>query len=90
MLGPCLQFSTRKGEQIHAVIASSFISQEQAMLNLREIGSKDFETIKEEARDTWNTAVRQDLPLKEELPISNVHFIPVYTEPCCFPANFMK
>ena len=36
------------------VIASSFISQEQAVLNLREIGSGDFETIKQEARDTWN------------------------------------
>ncbi len=53
-VGALLQFSTRKGEQIHAVMASSFISPEQAMLNLREIGSGDFETIKEQARDTWN------------------------------------
>ena len=53
-VGALIQFSTRKGEQIHARIASSFISQEQAMLNLREIGTKDFETIKREARDAWN------------------------------------
>ncbi len=53
-VGALLQFSTRKGEQIHAVMASSFISPEQAMLNLREIGSRDFETVKEQARDTWN------------------------------------
>jgi predicted alpha-1,2-mannosidase len=53
-VGAVVQFSTGKGEQIHARIASSFISQEQAMLNLREIGKKDFETIKKEARDSWN------------------------------------
>jgi predicted alpha-1,2-mannosidase len=53
-VGALIQFSTRKGEQVHARIASSFISQEQALLNLREIGAKDFETIKQEARDAWN------------------------------------
>jgi predicted alpha-1,2-mannosidase len=53
-VGALIRFSTRKGEQVHARIASSFISQEQAMLNLGEIGSKNFETIKQEARDTWN------------------------------------
>jgi predicted alpha-1,2-mannosidase len=53
-VGALIQFSTRKGEQIHARIASSFISQEQAILNLQEIGSKDFETIKREARTAWN------------------------------------
>ncbi len=52
--GALLQFSTRKGEQIHAIVASSFISPEQAMVNLREIGANDFETIKEQGRDTWN------------------------------------
>jgi predicted alpha-1,2-mannosidase len=53
-VGALLKFSTRRGELIHAAVASSFISPEQALLNLREIGSKDFETIKKEARETWN------------------------------------
>jgi predicted alpha-1,2-mannosidase len=53
-VGALIRFSTDKGEQINARIASSFISPEQAILNLGEIGTKDFETVKLEARDAWN------------------------------------
>lgn len=44
-----------RGDQVQAKVASSFISHEQAKLNLREIGNKDFETIKQEGADQWNT-----------------------------------
>ena len=53
--GAVLGFKTRRGEKINVRVASSFISHDQALLNLtREIGSKDFETIKNKAKDTWN------------------------------------
>ncbi len=53
--GAVLGFKTKKGEKITVRVASSFISPEQAMLNLnRETSGKDFETVKEEARETWN------------------------------------
>jgi len=53
--GAVLGFRTKKGEKISVSIASSFISEEQALINLtREIGGKDFETIKNEARGSWN------------------------------------
>ncbi len=39
---------------VQAKISSSFISFEQAELNLKEIGNKTFEQVKSEARDTWN------------------------------------
>jgi predicted alpha-1,2-mannosidase len=53
--GAVLGFKTKKGEKISVRIASSFISQEQALLNLnRETGDKDFETIKNEAKESWN------------------------------------
>ncbi|MCU0408906.1 MAG: GH92 family glycosyl hydrolase [Bacteroidales bacterium] len=53
--GAVLGFRTVKGEKITARVASSFISHEQALLNLtRETAGKDFETVKNEARDTWN------------------------------------
>ena len=53
--GAVLGFSTTRGEQVKVKVASSFISPEQAMLNLeREIGNKDFETVKGEALNTWN------------------------------------
>jgi predicted alpha-1,2-mannosidase len=48
-------FKTNKGEVVHVKIASSFISFEQAELNLRrEQGSDDFNTIKSKAKDIWN------------------------------------
>lgn len=45
---------TRRGETVTARVASSFISDEQAMRNLRELGDRDFEKIKEDGRDRWN------------------------------------
>jgi predicted alpha-1,2-mannosidase len=53
--GAVLGFKTSHGDQIHVRVASSFISPEQADLNLnREIGQKDFEALKTEARNEWN------------------------------------
>lgn len=48
-------FKTMKGEQLNARVASSFISIEQAEINLyREIGNNSFETTKAKGRATWN------------------------------------
>ena len=49
--GAVLGFKTKRGEKITVKVASSFISHEQAMLNLtRETGDKDFETVKKEGK----------------------------------------
>ena len=54
--GAVIGFKTRRGDKITVKVASSFISPEQAMVNLkRETGDKDFETVKKEGRDAWNT-----------------------------------
>ncbi|PVY43731.1 GH92 family glycosyl hydrolase [Pontibacter virosus] len=53
-VGAAVGFKTRKGEQVHARVASSFISPEQAELNLKEIGNDDFETVKEKGKQAWN------------------------------------
>ena len=48
-------FKTKKGEIVNVKVASSFISPEQAELNLsREIGKKSFETVKAEGKKIWN------------------------------------
>ena len=53
--GAIVGFKTKDGDVVNAKVASSFISYEQAELNLsREIGSEDFEETKEKARDLWN------------------------------------
>ncbi|MDR1091591.1 MAG: GH92 family glycosyl hydrolase [Prevotella sp.] len=52
--GAIIGFSTRKGEEVCARVASSFISFEQAGINMKELGSKTFEQIEQEGRDEWN------------------------------------
>ncbi|RAK66938.1 GH92 family glycosyl hydrolase [Hymenobacter edaphi] len=51
--GAVVGFKTRKGEQVQARVASSFISPEQALRNLEEVGADDFETVKRKARAAW-------------------------------------
>jgi predicted alpha-1,2-mannosidase len=54
-VGAVLGFKTKRGEKVNVRIASSFISPEQALINLnRELAGKDFETVKSEAKDSWN------------------------------------
>ncbi|MDR7131086.1 putative alpha-1,2-mannosidase [Algoriphagus sp. 4150] len=40
--------------QVKVKVASSFVSPEQALLNLEELGSGDFETLRSKGRDAWN------------------------------------
>ena len=52
--GAIIGFSTRKGEIVHARIASSFISFEQAAQNLKELGNDSFEQLAQKGNDAWN------------------------------------
>lgn len=52
--GAIIGFSTKRGEIVHAKVASSFISYDQAELNLNELGTSTFEQIKEQGRNEWN------------------------------------
>ena len=50
-----ISFKTKKGEQVRASVASSFISLEQAELNLkREIGEQTFDQTRSKAEEAWN------------------------------------
>ncbi len=49
-------FRTARGEQVTARVASSFISHEQALLNLeRETGGRSFDDLRNAARAIWNS-----------------------------------
>lgn len=53
--GAVLGFKTGKDEKVCVNVASSFISHEQADINLRrETGEKDFDRIMKEAKARWN------------------------------------
>jgi len=53
-VGALVRFKTKRGEQVNARAASSFISFEQAELNLQEIGKNNFEMVKQQAKTAWN------------------------------------
>ena len=52
--GAVIGFATKKGEIVYARVASSFISPEQAELNLKELDNKSFDQLVANGRDTWN------------------------------------
>ena len=53
-VGAVIGFKTKRGETVSVKIASSFISPEQAQLNLdREIGQDTFDTTREKAHKYW-------------------------------------
>lgn len=53
-VGAVIGFKTAKGEKVHARIASSFISPEQAELNLKELGNDNLETLAQKGQQAWN------------------------------------
>ena len=53
-VGAVIGFATKKGEKVNARVASSFISHEQAVLNLKELGDDTLEEVKEKGRKAWN------------------------------------
>ncbi len=52
--GAIVGFPTHKGQVVNMRVASSFISPEQALINMRELGDGNFDRVKKEARDRWN------------------------------------
>lgn len=47
-------FATERGEKVHADVASSFISEDQALTNMEEVAGKSFDEVATAARDRWN------------------------------------
>ena len=52
--GAIIGFRTHKGEQVHARIASSFISFEQAAVNMKELGKDNIEQVAKKGKEAWN------------------------------------
>ena len=55
--GAIIGFATRKDEKVHARVASSFISQAQALENLKELGNDSFDVLVEKGKTAWNEAL---------------------------------
>ena len=52
--GAVIGFDTERGQKITARVASSFISLEQAYVNLEELGNDSLEQVKDKAQDRWD------------------------------------
>ncbi len=55
----------KRGERIEARVAASFVSPEQAALNLREVSGKPFEQVVDEGAEAWN-AVLSRISLEDD------------------------
>jgi predicted alpha-1,2-mannosidase len=59
-VGAYFKFDSRQGRVVNARVASSYLSPEQAQRNLdHEIGSADFDTIRQRAEDSWNAMMNR-------------------------------
>ena len=47
-------FKTGKGQQVNLKVASSFISEEQARTNLKELGGRNVDQVAQAGRERWN------------------------------------
>lgn len=52
--GAIVGFKTKKGQQVNMRVASSFISPEQASINMQELGDGDFDRIVSEGKIKWD------------------------------------
>ena len=52
--GAIVTFKTKRGEQVNARVASSFISPEQAERNLLELNNDNLDIVKAKGRQRWN------------------------------------
>jgi predicted alpha-1,2-mannosidase len=57
--GAIIGFATRRGETVHARVASSFISAEQAERNLNELADDSFDAVCEAGKGRWNEVLNR-------------------------------
>ncbi|MCD8267636.1 MAG: GH92 family glycosyl hydrolase [Parabacteroides sp.] len=53
-VGAVIGFKTKKGEIIHAKVASSFISFDQAAVSMKELGNDQFDSLVAKGKQAWN------------------------------------
>ncbi len=86
-VGVVLRFKTADKEQVIARVASSFISHQQALINLNEVINHNFDELVQEGKDEWNNVLG-----KIEVKDNNVDqlrtFTLAYTGVCSFLVSF--
>ncbi|MHC8950578.1 GH92 family glycosyl hydrolase [Sphingobacterium hungaricum] len=86
--GGIVGFKTKKGEVVTARIASSFISFDQAALNLKEV-SQSFEEIKQAGKDRWNEVLGRVEVEDDDLDRVKTFYSALYRS-TLFPRDFSE
>jgi predicted alpha-1,2-mannosidase len=88
--GAILGFKTKRGEKVNIKTASSFISHDQAMLNLRrETDARDFEQVMSEAKGAWNKQLRR-IKIEGGTPDQQRTFYSCLYRMLLFPRSFYE
>lgn len=85
--GAIIGFSTKKGEIVHAKVASSFISEEQAIINLKELANNNFDTVKENGKKSWNEVLGRIIVEDENIDNLRTFYSCLYRS-LLFPRKF--
>ena len=87
--GAIIGFKTQRGEQVHARIASSFISFEQAARNMKELGNDNLEQIKQKGQKAWNQVLGK-IGSGRRKPRSIPHFLLLLIPFVTFPPKILR
>jgi predicted alpha-1,2-mannosidase len=87
-VGAFVKFDTSAAKVIGCKVASSFISQEQALRNLKnEIGEADFDTVRQQAEARWNEALGR-VQIEGGLPDQHRTFYSALYRSIVYPHRF--
>lgn len=87
--GGIIGFSTEKGEIVHAKVASSFISYDQAELNLKEVQGQSFDEVAANGRKVWNEVLGK-IKIEDE-NVDNIRtFYSCLYRSVLFPRSFFE
>lgn len=87
--GAVIGFKTSRREQVHARVASSFISEEQALLNLQELGDDLFEAIRGKGEARWNEVLGRIRVEDDNIDNLRTFYSNLYRT-LLFPRNFSE
>ena len=80
--------STKKGERIEVRVASSFISPEQALLNLKELDGAGFDALKDKGKARWNEVLGR-IDIEAPLDVKRTFYSCLYRS-TLFPRKFYE
>ena len=87
--GAIIGFQTKRGEAVNVQVASSFISEEQALRNLGELKDGCFDRIKAEGRKTWNDVLGKIEIVDQNIDHKRTFYSCLYRS-VLFPRSFFE